>query len=116
MQRIDENQTIDPRAVRSMVHAMWASVAGHWAEHADYVDSRGPEATALMLDRAGLATGQSVLELACGPGTTGLAAARLVGPTGRVVVSDVAAAMAEIARARADALGLANVESAVLDL
>jgi len=31
-----------------------------------------------------------VLELACGPGGVGLAA-RLVGPTGQVVVSDVAA-------------------------
>ena len=56
-----------------------------------------------------------MLELACGPGGVGLAA-RLVGPTGQVVVSDVAAEMTAIAAARAAALGLTNVHPLTLDL
>jgi len=111
-----QSPVLDPESVRSLVHAMWASVAGHWAEHADYVDARGEAATALMLDRVAPAPGDQVLELACGPGSTGMAAARLVGPSGHVVLSDVAAPMAAMAGARAEALGLANTASAVLDL
>jgi SAM-dependent methyltransferase len=57
-----------------------------------------------------------VLELACGPGGAGLAAARRVGDMGEVVVSDVVPAMVEIAAARATAQGLANVRTRTLDL
>ena len=50
-----------------------------------------------------------MLELACGAGGAGLAAAELVGPGGEVVISDVAPEMTAIAAARAEALGLRNV-------
>jgi SAM-dependent methyltransferase len=57
-----------------------------------------------------------VLELACGPGGLGLAAAQRVGPEGEVVLSDVASEMTAIAAARAGDLGLANVRFRELDL
>ena len=57
-----------------------------------------------------------MLELACGAGGVGIAAAELVGPAGEVVLSDVAAEMTAIAAARAAALGLANVRTLTLDL
>ncbi len=69
-----------------------------------------------MLARTELRPGERVLELACGPGGVGLAAARLVAPGGEVVLSDVAAEMTAIAAARAEALGLGNVATRVLDL
>ena len=56
--------------------------------------------------------GERVLELACGPGGLGLAAAKRVAPGGEVVLSDVVAEMTAIAAARADALGLTNVSTA----
>jgi SAM-dependent methyltransferase len=59
---------------------------------------------------------ERVLELACGPGGLGLAAAKLVAPNGVVVLSDVVAEMTAIAEARADAIGLDNVRTRVLDL
>ena len=102
--------------IRPHLHAMWASVAPGWAEHADYTDARGAAITAALLDAAGVAPGDLVIELACGPGGTGLAAAELVGPEGRVVLSDVAAEMTAIAAARAEALGLRNVSARVLDI
>ena len=49
--------------------------------------------------------GDRVLELACGPGGLGLAAAERVGPGGEVVLSDVAAEMTAIAAARAARAG-----------
>jgi len=107
----------DPElARRQHVHAMWAAVADRWADHADYVDERIAAVSARLLDRVALRPGEDVLELACGPGGLGLAAAERVGPTGRVVVSDVVAEMTAIAAARAGERGLANVRTAVLDL
>lgn len=72
--------------------------------------------TALMLQLAQPQPGERVLELACGPGGPGLAAAPLVHPGGEVVLSDVAAPMTAIAASRATALGLRNVTARVLDL
>jgi enediyne biosynthesis protein CalE5 len=111
----DDAVEIDEQ-LRARVHSMWAAVAGSWGEHASYVDRRGADVTARMLELAAPAAGERVLELACGPGGVGLAAAGLVGPTGEVVLSDVAAGMTEIAGARAAALGLQNVHARVRDL
>ena len=101
---------------RANVHTMWARVADNWGSHAEDIDERGAAVTARMLERAAPRPGDRVLELACGPGGAGLAAAELVGPGGEVVLSDVAAEMAAIAATRAAARGLDNVCTAVLDL
>jgi SAM-dependent methyltransferase len=95
---------------------MWAAVAGGWGEHADYVDDRGMAATEKMLDLSDARPGDRILELACGPGGLGLAAAKRVGPGGEVVLSDVVPEMTSIASRRAAALGLRNISTAVLDL
>ena len=90
-------------SVRSQLHGMWAAVAPGWAEHADYADARGAEIGEAMLDLVTPEPGERVLELACGPGGLGLAAAERVGPRGEVVLSDVAVGMTEIAAERASA-------------
>jgi enediyne biosynthesis protein CalE5 len=98
------------------LHSMWAAVAPSWEHHADYVDARGEAVTRELLAAAALRPGDQVLELACGPGGLGLAAAPLVGPEGTVVVSDVVPAMTAIAATRAAAMGLHNVAARSLDL
>jgi enediyne biosynthesis protein CalE5 len=108
-------QTSDD-TVRGHVHAMWAAVADRWAEHADDVDERVADMTRRMLEVTAPGPGERVLELACGPGGAGLAAAERVGPEGEVVLSDIAAEMAAIAADRAKARGLRNVRAATLDL
>jgi SAM-dependent methyltransferase len=111
------NQSLaDREAIRVRVHAMWAGVAPHWADHAGEVDERAAVLTERMLHRAAPRAGDRVLELACGPGGAGLAAAERVGPSGEVVLSDVAAEMTSIAAARAAAQGIVNVRTATLDL
>jgi SAM-dependent methyltransferase len=106
----------DDAALRARVHGSWAAVATAWGERADLVDTRVAAVTARLLELSALRPGERVLELACGPGGVGLAAAELVGPDGEVVVSDVVAEMTSIAAARAEARGLANVRARVLDL
>ncbi len=86
---------------RRHVHAMWSAVAGSWAEYADYTDARHAPETTVMLAATSPAPGERVLELAGGAGGLGLAAADLVAPGGRVVLSDVALEMTQIASARA---------------
>jgi SAM-dependent methyltransferase len=102
--------------LRPHLHGMWASVAPAWAEHADYADARGAGVGERMLELTSPAPGDRVLELACGPAGLGLAAAARVAPGGEVVLSDVAVGMTEIAAARAEALGVRNVSTRVLDL
>ncbi len=102
--------------LREALRVMWGSVAGSWAEHAAFVDERGAAVTTRMLELAAPEPGDRVLELACGPGGTGLAAATLVEPGGSVVLSDVAPEMAAVAAARARELGLGNVSTRELDL
>ena len=102
--------------LRARLRRMWAAVAPAWAEHSAYADTRGAGVGDRMLALTSPRRGERVLELACGPGGLGLAAAARVAPGGEVVLSDVAAEMTEIASARAGALGLANVATRVLDL
>lgn len=98
------------------LRAMWATVAPSWGEYADFTDTRHTPDSARMLEWTSPAPGEGVLELACGAGGMGLAAAALVGPTGHVTVSDVAVEMTTIASARATALAITNVKARVLDL
>ncbi|HTI35475.1 MAG TPA: methyltransferase domain-containing protein, partial [Miltoncostaea sp.] len=93
-------------SVRERVHGMWSSVAPAWRDHADDVDARGAALAGRMLELAAPAPGERVLELACGPGGLGIAAARRVGPSGEVTLSDVAEEMLTIAGARAAGAGL----------
>ena len=102
--------------VRDHVHGMWAAVAEQWGEHADDVDERGAAISNAMLTAAHIQPGDEVLELACGTGGVGIAAANHVGATGRVVLSDVVPEMVAIAGRRAQQRGLTNVETAILDL
>jgi SAM-dependent methyltransferase len=92
---------------------MWDSVAPSWESNAEFVDRHMAAATDLLLAGLRVGPGDQVLELACGPGGAGLAAAGLVGPTGRVVLADVAPAMVEVAGRRA--AGLTEVETIVCD-
>jgi SAM-dependent methyltransferase len=92
---------------------MWDAVAPSWGSNAEFVDRHMAAATDLLLGGLEVGAGDEVLELACGPGGAGLAAAELVGRSGRVVLADVAPAMVEVAARRA--AGLAQVETIVCD-
>lgn len=92
---------------------MWNSVAPGWEANAEFVDHHLHAATDALLDAAGVAAGDDVLDLGSGPGGAGLAAAARVGPSGTVVLSDVAAEMIEVAARRAATSP--NVSTAVFD-
>ncbi len=101
---------------RAHLQTMWASVADAWEEHADFLEARAGDLTEAMLRATAPAAGDRLLELACGTGGTGLAAAARVGPIGEVVLSDVVPAMTAKAARRAAARGLTQVRVRELDL
>ena len=80
---------------------------------ANDVDAHSITATAALLDRVAVHPGDRVLELAAGPGSLGDTWSRLLGVTGRVLISDIAPGMVEVARRRNAALD--NVDVAILD-
>lgn len=68
-----------------------------------------------MIELGAPHSGETVLELAAGPGDTGFAAAELLGDGGRLLSTDFAPEMVETARRLAARHGLGNVDFAVVD-
>jgi ubiquinone/menaquinone biosynthesis C-methylase UbiE len=72
--------------------------------------------SANTIERLNLRPGDSVLDIACGTGPATLAAAKAVGPNGRVVAVDYAEGMLAIARQKVEAAGHKNVEFVQADV
>ncbi|HUO48040.1 MAG TPA: class I SAM-dependent methyltransferase, partial [Acidimicrobiales bacterium] len=98
--------------VREAQRAAWAGLSAGWDKwDAIIMDQLGPVGAA-MIERLGITERQQHLDIAAGTGEPGLSIARL-SPEGRVVLTDLAAEMLEIAARRARAHGIANVETTV---
>jgi ubiquinone/menaquinone biosynthesis C-methylase UbiE len=95
---------------------MWEQAAPGWSKRAERVRDWGMPVSVTMVDALALQPGQRVLELAAGPGDTGFMAAELVLPGGTLISSDGADAMVAVARERAEAAGITNVEFRQLEL
>lgn len=106
----------DPDEQRAASREMWEKAAAGWGRNADRVRDWGMPVSVAMLDKLALQPGLRVLELAAGPGDTGLMAAELIRPGGTLISSDGAEAMVEVARRRAADAGIDGVEFVVLDL
>ena len=87
--------------------ATYAAAADHYCRSSLAFWDRFGAAT---VSRLSLPPGAKVLDLCCGAGGSALPAARAVGPTGHVLGIDVAGPLLDVARARAAAEGLHNVE------
>jgi ubiquinone/menaquinone biosynthesis C-methylase UbiE len=107
--------TFDPTAYKTTTRAQWDDAAGAWHAWGPTLEDWLGEATTLMLDAAGIHIGSAVLDVAAGAGGQTLAAARRVGPTGRVLATDISAAILEYAAAAAVGAGLTTVQTQELD-
>lgn len=67
-----------------------------------------------VLQRADLRSGEDVVDVACGTGMVALPAAAAVGPTGRVLATDLSPRMIDRLQERAGECGLTNVEVAAV--
>ena len=95
--------------------ASWDEVAGGWARRRAFVWELSRGLSERLIELLDPRPGETVLELAAGPGDTGFLAADRVVPGGRLISTDVAPQMLVAARERADELGVANAEFRVMD-
>lgn len=100
---------------RAASRQSWSSVAHDWGELAMDVDEQLAAASEWIERALGLQPGERVLDLAAGPGTMSLMAARAVGPQGQVICTDFAEPMVDVARRRLESEGATNVEFQTMD-
>ena len=101
---------MDAEAYRADSRERWEAAAKGWAERREPIQRSALAVSQQIIERAQLQPGHTVLEVAAGLGDTGLLAAELVQPGGTVLLTDVADAMVEAARAHVEQTGVANVE------
>ena len=88
----------------------WERVASGWERRRSFLWEASRSLSERLVDLLDPQPGDTVLELAAGPGDTGFLAAERIGSTGRLISSDIAPAMVAAAERRASELGLSNVE------
>jgi len=105
----------NPAEYRQASRDRWSRAAAGWGARAEELQEAAGAVSAWLVEAIRPQPGQTVLELAAGPGVTGFLAAELVQPGGTLISSDFAEPMLEVARQRATAQGLDNVEFRVVD-
>ena len=88
----------------------WRESASFWEKHAQTIRVMFAPVTRALIEEAGIREGQTVLDVAGGPGEPSLTIAETVGPSGAVMCTDAAAEMVRAAEVEARRRGLMNVE------
>jgi SAM-dependent methyltransferase len=102
-------------ADKQETRARWGHAAAAWEAHGEMMRRVTMPVSAWMVDAIQPQPGNTVLELAAGPGDTGFLAAELVQPGGTLITSDIAPEMLMVAQRRAEQLGLGNVRFKQID-
>ena len=105
----------DPSGYREGSLDRWERAAPGWGEHRSLFQAGARPVSGWLVDAIEPQPGHRVLELAAGPGDTGLLAAELIAPGGTLISTDAVDAMVDLARARAAELGVANAEFRRMD-
>jgi ubiquinone/menaquinone biosynthesis C-methylase UbiE len=93
----------------------WTSVADGWQRRDELLSRGATPVTERMLNMANTGAGCHVLDIASGVGEPSLTAARRVGPSGRVIGTDLSDAMLNHARRKAAQEGIGNIEYHCVD-
>jgi SAM-dependent methyltransferase len=101
-------------AVTEQIEA-WRSVAAGWEARRPLFWAATRALSERLVDLLDPRPGETILELAAGPGDTGFLVAERLGPSGRLLSTDVAPEMVAAARRRGSELGVTNVEYRVVD-
>ena len=101
--------------IRQQSRARWTATAKGWGVRADQLRRATMPVSTWMVDALRPQPGDTLLELAAGPGDTGFLAAELIEPGGTLICSDFVPEMLSVAQERAEALGLRNVRFKQID-
>jgi SAM-dependent methyltransferase len=100
---------------RQESRARWGASAAAWEAHAKQMRRDTMPVSQWMVEALGPQPGDTLLELAAGPGETGFLAAELIHPGGTLISSDISPEMLNVAQRRAKELGLDNVRFKQID-
>src|SRR5215217_6518592 len=100
---------------RQQSKAVWDTTAPGWHAWREQLWQSSHLVSEWMIRKLDPQPGDILLELAAGLADTGFMAARLVGETGRVIITDFAPEMVTAARHRAEEVGVKNAEFRVMD-
>jgi ubiquinone/menaquinone biosynthesis C-methylase UbiE len=92
-----------------------ASRAAAWSKWFHIMEAGAQPLNDRMITLAGVREGSAVLDIATGLGEPALTAARLAGPSGHVLATDLSEEMLAFARERAAAAALSNVAFRAMD-
>jgi SAM-dependent methyltransferase len=106
---------LDLDTYREQSLANWGRIASGWEDRREWMMAATGRVNDWLAEKADPQPGQTVLEVAAGPGDLGLQIAERVGRDGRVISTDFAPEMVDVARRQGEARGLTNVEHRVLD-
>lgn len=107
--------SFDAATYKKTTRAQWEDAAEAWHRWGPTIEAWLGAATQTMLDQANITTGGRVLDVAAGAGGQTLDAARRVGPTGRVLATDISPAILHYAAKVAADAGLSNVDTLEAD-
>ena len=86
----------------------WEEITPGWLASEGHTELVASAFGKAAMDSLGLTPGQRVIDIGCGSGSTTLALAEAVGPSGEAAGIDIAPAMVTAARERASTAGTAN--------
>jgi len=98
--------------IRDAQRATWARCSAGWEKWDTVITRQLSPVGAAMIDSLDIAEDHHHLDIASGTGEPGLSVARLL-PAGRVVLTDLAPEMLDVAARRAEAQGITNIETTV---
>ena len=99
--------TFKPIKYKNSESRLYSGIAGSYHQYAPKAFGGFIEP---LMEMAGLQKGQRVLDLGTGSGQVALAAARLVGDSGKVIGLDIAPGLIQKAKEQAETVGLSRVE------
>jgi len=115
MSPAETEPAFDPAAYKQEMLLQSDLAAEAWYRWREVVELWWADATRLLLDKASITAGDTVLDLAAGVGGQSIAALERVTATGSVVAVDVSASSLGLAQERARARGFDNLEVEVGD-
>jgi len=103
-------QTVDQQRLKDDQRRDWDAAAAGWRKWWAVFERAAQHVSDRLVELGAIGPGARVLDIATGNGEPAVTAARRVGPRGRVIATDQSGGMLAIARERASALGVTNIE------
>jgi SAM-dependent methyltransferase len=105
-----EATQIDAGEFRSGQRRDWGTAAKGWHDWQDLIYETTAPVSERLVEMAGIKPGDRVLDVAAGAGEPALTAARVAGPHGQVIATDISPEMLGHGRERAAGAGIDNIE------